>query len=195
VRCRFMVDAGPDVREIAGYAIGPDSAIAAARASLPQVIFEACEFDPRLEGCLSAYRAGVWQSKGCRFACRGSAVRVATSEGYLQHYTSDNDDFSAVRGAPFLIGSGETGTENCKLVLCQALMPMPAQAFEIENSGWQDVVLESSRVLLVEDGPPRGGGIAGDRARLRRPVPGEAYEWLCTASHPSEAAWTPIVRL
>jgi hypothetical protein len=195
VRCRFIVNAGPEVREIAGYAVAANSAVAAGGTALPEVTFEACEFDPRLEGCLYAYRSGIWRSKGCRFTCRGSAVWVATSEGRLQHYTSDNDDFSGVRGAPFLIGFGEAGTENCKLVLCQALMPMPARAFDIENSGWQDVVLESSRMLLVEGGPPRGGGIAGDRARLRRPVPGEAYEWLCTASHPSEAAWTPIVRL
>jgi hypothetical protein len=195
VRCRFIVDAGPEVRAITGYAVASNSAVAAGGTALPEVVFEACEFDPRLEGCLSAYRAGIWRSRSCHFSCRGSAVRVTTSEGYLQHYTSDNDDFSGVQGAPFLIGSGETGTENCKLVLCHALMPMRTQAFEIENSGWEDVVLESSRVLLVEGGAPRGGGIAGDRARLRRPVPGQVYEWVCIDSHPTEASWAPVVRL
>src|SRR5918996_1468024 len=108
VRCRFIVDAGPEVREITGYAVASNSAVAADGTEFPEVVFEACEFDPRLEGCLSAYRAGIWRSRSCHFSCRGSAVRVTTSEGYLQHYSSDNDDFSGVRGAPFLIGSGET---------------------------------------------------------------------------------------
>jgi hypothetical protein len=195
VRCRFMADVGPEVRTIAGYAIGPNTAVAADSAAFPEVSFEACDFDPRLDGCIYAYRAGVWRSKGCRFSCRGSAVWVGSSEGAVQHYTSDNDDFSGVRGAPFVIGFGEAGTENCKLVLCQPLMRMRSDAFDTEHSGWQGVIMESSRVLLVDDGPPRGGGIAGDRARLRRPVPGQAYEWLCTESHPSEAAWTEILGL
>ena len=94
-----------------------------------------------------------------------------------------------------MIGFGEAGTENCKLVICQPLMEMPSTAFETENSGWRGVALESSRVLLIDEGPPAGGGIAGDRVRLRRPLRGQAYEWLCTESHPSEAAWIPILEL
>lgn len=195
VRCRFLVDVGPGVGEIAGYALGPGSAVAARGQGLPEISFERCTFDPRLQGCINAYRAGVWQSEGCRFACRGAAVRVATSEGWLQHYTSNGDDFSEVRGPHFMIGSGLAGTDDCKLVLCHALMPMPATAFAVENSAWDSVVLESSRILLIDRGPPEGGGVAGDRARLRRPVPGKAFEWLCTASHPTRAAWTAVVRL
>lgn len=195
VRCRFQVDAGAEVRTIAGYAVGPGNAVPASDRVLPQISFEQCEFDSRLDGCINAYRAGVWRSKECRFACRGSAVRVGTSDGYLQHYHSDNDNFTGVAGPIFLLGAGERGTENCRLTLCHALMQMPAEAFAVDTNWWDRIVLNSNRLLLIDEGPPSGGGFVGDRARLRRPIPGTGFEWLCTASHPTTASWMEVARL
>lgn len=195
VRCRLQVDAEPEVEEIGGYAVGPGSAVSATDPAPPRISFEQCEFDPRLEGCIHAYRAGLWRSKECRFACRGSAIRVGTSDGYLQHYSSDNDDFTLVPGPSFLLGSGQRGTDDCRLTVCHALMPMPAEAFAVENDRWDRIAVESSRLLLIDRGPPSGGGFVGDRARLRQPVPAAGFEWLCIESHPTAASWMEVVRL
>ncbi|MFP7366278.1 glycosyl hydrolase family 28-related protein [Corynebacterium callunae] len=64
------------------------------------------------------------------------------------------------------------------------------------QTGWGGQIYRGRRTLLV-DAPPTATttGIRGDIARLKTPVAGAAYEWICTTSGSTNAAWKVLTTI
>lgn len=191
-RCRFLIEAPAVVGNVAGYAIDENTAVGDTNPNLRRITFEECEFDPRFQRSIFGRRHGDYITKRCRLVGWEEGIRIRASSERRQSWTSIDDDFSGA-AVPF---HARNTSGLVRLDLRHSGMPFAQAAWA--SDGWSDDAGHVSTRLLWLDatdlvgGSPVGGGIAGDRARLRKPVAGAVAEWICTSSHPTAATWKAL---
>jgi len=150
-----------------------------------EIVVESCIFDSLIHTSISANRIGKLVSRNNKFHGEiGFDLRRSLT--YRSELVSEQDDFSRCRVAFNLDFADE------HLILDLRGQYRSTLDFSVSNPNWNKGVHYSSRLIVLEAGPPVGGGIVGDTARLR--VPGERgsiYEWRCIVSHPTDATWAP----
>jgi hypothetical protein len=191
-RCRFIIEAPAIVGNVAGFAMNESTVVHDTDPTLRRVTFEECDFDPRFQRSIFARRHGDYITKRCRFQGWEYGIWVTATSERRQSWTSIDDDFSGA-AVPF---HARNTAGLVRLGLRHSGLPFAQAAWSTD--GWSDDAGHVSTRLLWIDaadlvgGQPEGGGIAGDRARLRKPVAGGVAEWICTVSHPTAATWKAL---
>jgi hypothetical protein len=155
-----------------------------------RLIVEGGSIDPR-------YNFGIRQDPGTRVAVRGTRIGARTAftttgslGSGLSHLEIDSPIVEATVQNYLSADLGDPGSvlrhRNTEL---DEEVAQHATTFGIHASN-----LSGGRLILANSSPMgRLSGLVGDRARLKVPVAGQPYEWVCTASGVGAAAtWRQV---
>lgn len=186
--CRFTVD--PDISSADGLTAILVEADLLARDH--QLTIDAGEIEGR-------YGVGVQLTQGGHLNVRGLRNGAATpfriglaGNGFDYDVTLDSVEIgSTARKYMELVGQAATSTlRQNNVTLARHLNVITS------SNGIGAVACEGRRVIIV-DAPPTQGvpGFIGDLCRLKKPVRGQVFEWVCTASDDNSATWDPCTRI
>jgi hypothetical protein len=189
-RCHFEIDADSSITEPRGYLIRGFSAVPETVRDERILELVECTFDPRIERTIFANNYGTLITRRCRFAAREQAVELRAVAGNRTEWFSYHDDFTAVAGASKILVGNATGS--MRVHLYHEGIEDADAAFSTGSSSWDRAEFRSARLRWIDQGPPSGGGIAGDIARLKAPVGGAPFEWICIDTDPTSATWKEL---